>query len=131
MARIRSMKPEIRRSLTVCSWPIPVRWTFAGLFGYMDDYGRGLDDARLIKAELYPLDDELTPRKIEAHLATILGNGPLCRYTVDGRAYMHLTSWGEHQRVNRPTPSRIPPCPVHEKDGTDHVNLSEDSVSQQ
>lgn len=130
MARIRSIKPDMRRSLTVCSWPYPVRWTFVGLPGYMDDYGRGIDDARLIKAELYPLDDDMTPKKIENHLRQISENGPLCRYEVDGRRYLHLTSWDEHQKPNRPTESRIPKCPIHEKNGPDaHVHVTEDSVT--
>lgn len=131
MARIRSIKPEMRRSLTVCAWPIPVRWTFVGLLGYLDDFGRGIDDCRLIKAELYPLDDDLTARKVDAHLATIVNSGPLCRYVVDGRAYLHITTWTEHQRVNRPTKSRHPQCPVHEKDEGEHAEFTEDAGSQQ
>lgn len=117
MARIRSVKPEMRRSLTVCSWPIPVRWTFVGLLGYLDDYGRGLDDLRLIKAELYPLDDALGTRRIDAHLRAMIDRGPLCRYEVAGQRYLHIVSWAEHQRVSHPTASRIPACPIHEKPG--------------
>lgn len=128
MARIRSIKPEIRRSLVVSSWPYPVRWTFVGLPGYLDDEGRGQDDTRLIKSELYPLDDDMTSRKLEHHLTQIADNGPLCRYEVDGRRYLHITTWGEHQRVNRPSPSRIPPCPIHEKDVSPHGTITEGSL---
>ena len=128
MARIRTVKPDIRRSQLVSSWPYVVRWTFVGLPGYLDDEGRGYDDPRLIKAELYPLDDDMTAKKIEHHLDVIAGQGPLCRYEVDGRRYLHITSWGEHQRINRPTPSRIPPCPMHESSVTTHGALTEPSV---
>ncbi|WP_050670490.1 hypothetical protein [Luteipulveratus halotolerans] len=117
MARIRTIKPSMFSSLTVCAWPIDVRWTFAGLFTYLDDVGRGLDETRLIKAELYPLDDKITPKKIDEHLCAITESGPLCRYVVDGKRYLHIVSWREHQRVNRPTPSRIPPCTIHDKPG--------------
>lgn len=117
MARIRTIKPSMFSSLTVCAWPVDVRWTFAGLFTYLDDHGRGLDETRLIKAELYPLDDRMTPRKVEEHVALIASSGPLCRYEVAGQRYLHIITWREHQRVNRPTPSRIPPCPTHAKDG--------------
>jgi hypothetical protein len=129
VARIRSVKPEMRKSHTVCSWPYPVRWTFVGLPGYVDDLGRGLDDVRLIKAELYPLDDDMTVRKLDQHLAEIAASGPLCRYEVDGKRYLHLVSWDEHQKVNRPSPSRIPPCPKHEPSPSAQVSLTEDSVS--
>ena len=47
MARIRTIKPSIFSSLTVSSWPIEARWTFAGLLTYLDDAGRGIDEPRL------------------------------------------------------------------------------------
>lgn len=122
MARIRAIKPALYTSLTVSAWPVPVRWTFVGLFTYLDDKGRGLDETRLIKAELYPLDDTMSPKKVGEHLDQISESGPLCRYEVDGQGYLHITSWREHQRINRPTPSRIPPCPTHE-------SLTEEGVS--
>lgn len=120
MARMRSIKPEMFRSLTVGSWRREVRWTFVGLLTYADDAGRGLNDSRLIKAEIYPLDDDMTPRRVTEHLNVIADNGPLCRYEVDGRSYFHITSWCEHQRINRPSPSRHPPCPLHESSRSEH-----------
>lgn len=117
MARIRTIKPSMFSSLTVSAWPTDVRWTFAGLFTYMDDYGRGLDEARLVKAELWPMDDRMTPKKVDEHLALIAKSGPLCRYEVAGQRYFHITSWKEHQRVNRPTRSKIPTCPTHPSGG--------------
>jgi hypothetical protein len=117
MARIRSVKPEMRRSLTVSAWPIPVRWTFVGLLGYLDDYGRGLDEVRLVKAELYPLDDDMTARRVDQHL-DLIATGPLCRYKAAGQSYIHIPSWEEHQRVSHPSPSRIPPCPLHDSPET-------------
>ena len=117
MARIRTIKPSMFSSLTVSAWPTEVRWTFAGLFTYLDDYGRGLDEPRLVKAELWPLDDRMTPKKVEEHLALISRTGPLCRYELAGQRFMHITSWREHQRVNRPTKSKIPFCPKHSEGG--------------
>lgn len=131
MARIRTIKPSLYTSLTVSSWPVPVRWTFAGLFTYLDDAGRGVDEPRLIKAELYPLDDAMTAKKVEQHMATIASNGPLCRYEFAGQRFIHVTSWAEHQRINRPTPSKVPPCPTHEPDAQGHFEFKEDSWSAQ
>jgi len=113
VARIRTIKPSMFSSLTVCAWPVDVRWTFAGLFTYLDDYGRGLDEPRLVKAELWPLDDRMTAKKVDEHLDLIASTGPLCRYESGGSRYFHITSWREHQRVNRPTDSKIPLCPNH------------------
>ena len=113
MARIRTVKPALFRSRKVTRWPVGVRWTFAGLFTYCDDYGFGVDEAALVKSDVYPLDKRMTDAKVEEHLAQIAADGPLCRYDVDGEAYLHIPSWQEHQRVNRPTDSQFPPCPKH------------------
>jgi len=116
MARIRSMKPELRTSRTVAEWPREVRYAWALLWGYCDDYGRGDDDTRLIIADLFPLDRDVTERKMDRWLTLMTrgGNGPLCRYEVAGRRYLHAINWAEHQRVSHPRSSRIPPCPIHE-----------------
>lgn len=114
MPRIRTIKPTIFSSDTVCAWPIPVRWTFAGLFTYADDEGRGRDEPRLVKAELYPLDDGMTAKKVDQHMQMIADDGPLCRYEIAGQRLLHIVNWHEHQRINRPTKSKYPPCPLHE-----------------
>jgi hypothetical protein len=119
MARIRTIKPSLFSSLTVSAWPVPIRWTFVGLFTYADDEGRGVDEPRLVKAELYPLDDRMTPAKVDEHLCVITETGALCRYEVDTQKFLHLTGFSQHQRINRPTKSRYPSCPIHEKDGED------------
>lgn len=142
MARIRSIKPEVRRSRTVTSWPRDVRLTWVFLWGYLDDEGRGEDDLQLIKAELFPRDRDVNDKKLNDWLWLIVGNkedGPLCRYTVDAVDYLHATNWGEHQRINRPTASKLPGCPKHDRtvnghlrnpDGSrrDHLHITAHSV---
>jgi hypothetical protein len=128
MARIRTVKPDIRKDQIVSSWPIEVRWTFVGLFGYCDDEGRGEDNPLLVKAELYPLDEPMTSRKVEHHLQRIAASGPLCRYEANGRRWFHLVSFGKHQVVNRPRASVIPPCAVHESADQTAAPITEPSV---
>lgn len=117
MARIRSVKPELRTSLVVAEWPREVRYFWVLLWGYLDDYGRGVDDARLIKADCLPLDDDVTRHMVDEWVALIAKDGPLCRYAVNGKRYLHAPSWAEHQRPSHPAASRIPPCPIHEPSG--------------
>jgi hypothetical protein len=125
MARIRSIKPEVRKSRTVTSWPRDVRLTWVFLWCYLDDEGRGEDDMGLVKAELYPRDKDVSETKLDGWLWVIL----------------HAVNWGSHQRINRPGPSKCPPCPRHEhgaagfvrnSDGSrsDHVRLTERSVNE-
>ena len=124
MARIRSIKPELRRSLTVAEWPREVRYAWVLLWGYCDDFGRGVDDIRLLVADLFPLDRDVTERKLDGWLCRMAekpGDGndppPLCRYEVEGRRYLHCVKWTSHQKVSHPAPSRIPPCPIHDDSG--------------
>lgn len=119
MARIRSVKPQLRTSQVVAAWPIEVRYFFVLLWGYLDDRGRGLDVPKAIAGDCFPHDDKVTPAKADAWLTLMTRQAgrkpaPLCRYEVDGIRYLHCVNWKEHQRVNRPTPSQHPPCPLHE-----------------
>ena len=57
MARIRSIKPEFFTSLTIADLTVEQRLTFIGLWTHVDDEGRCVDDSRLIKAAIWPLDD--------------------------------------------------------------------------
>ncbi len=124
MARIRSIKPEIRKSLTVGAWPREVRLAWIYLWGYLDDSGRGLDDTRLIIAECFPLDRDMTDKKMESWLALMaekpevdLEDEPaVCRYETKGRRYLHAVKWA-HQKISHPQKSRIPGCPIHDSEG--------------
>lgn len=126
MARIRSIKPEVRTSLTVAAWPREVRYAWVLLWGYLDDYGRGIDDLRLLVADMFPLDRDVTEKKLDRWLGLFCEKPddpdkppPLCRYEVTGRQYLHAVNWREHQKPAHPTPSRHPPCPTHEYLGSD------------
>jgi hypothetical protein len=116
MARIRSIKPEMRTSITVSLWPREVRYFFILLWGYLDDFGRGVDDELLIASDCFPRDRDVTPERVDDWLELIAESGPICRYEVDGRAYLHAPNWREHQKPSHPTRSKVPPCPDDEPD---------------
>lgn len=111
MARIRSVKPELRSSLTVAEWPREVRYFFVLMWGYLDDHGRGVDEARLIRADCFPLDDDITATVVDEWLNLIASTGTVCRYAVGSRKYIHVPEWSEHQKPQHPKASTIPTCP--------------------
>lgn len=110
MSRIRTIKPSFFHDLGMGGLPIPTRLTYVGLWTYSDDAGRAVDDARLVKAEIWPLDDTYTTKKVDKDLELLAATGRICRYEHAGRRYFHIIRW-KHQRINRPQPSLIPPCP--------------------
>jgi hypothetical protein len=125
MARIRSIKPEAPKSLTLASWPREVRLFWHYLSMYLDDRGRGIENYRTILGECFPWDQDVTEKKVQGWIELMLrratrnpGDEPaLCRYEIHGERYIHAPKWKKHQRINRPTESRLPACPIHEPDG--------------
>lgn len=111
MARIRTVKPEFFTSLSNADLSIPTRLTFIGLWTHADDEGRCVDDARLIKAAIWPL--ERSVKAIETDLSELQKADKVTRYIVGNRRYLLITEWLTHQRINRPTPSKFP-APVEE-----------------
>ena len=116
MARIRSVKPELRTSLTATSWPREVRYFWVLLWGYLDDHGYGVDEPRLIKPDCFPLDDDLTPDDIDKWLELIAASKSICRFTVGGRRYLHAPKWADHQRPQHPAVPKHPVCTLSHDD---------------
>jgi hypothetical protein len=137
VARIRTIKPDAFASYSLARVPREVRWTFAGIWTYCDDDGRARDDVRLIKAALYPLDDDVTLDILTADLDALELVGCICRYVVGNRQYLHVPRW-DHQKINRPTASKIPECPFDHEDSVSepdaslsaHGGLSEGSLAE-
>jgi hypothetical protein len=127
MARIRTIKPGFFRSEDVAALPLRARLLWVGLWTQCDDQGRTKDNPKLIKADVWPLDP-VTLADIEEDLITLAAHGRIVRYEVDGRRYLEVVNWGDHQSINRPTPSKLPPPPNGSyPQVSTHGRLSEDS----
>lgn len=124
MARIRSIKPEAFSSETLAGCSVHARWTFAGLWCYVDDDGRGRSNAGLVKAAVWPLDDDITPAEVGQFLSELEAARVICRYEVDGKSYLHVVNFPEHQHPNRPLASKLPACTRRT-----HGGLTESAVS--
>ncbi len=79
----------------------------------VDDYG--VIDARpkILKASLFPLR-EVKLQQIEKAIASLSSKGLIHLYTVEGKPFLNLPSWAEHQRVRNskhkyPTPDQADP----------------------
>lgn len=85
---------------------------FYRLIVQCDDYGRL--DARppLVRARLFPLQEEVTTDDVAAALEALEDAGLLLRYTVEEQPYLQLLTWGRHQKVRTPR-LRFPPPPVY------------------
>jgi hypothetical protein len=113
MARIRSVHPDICVSETMAALPAELERTFVRLWTHCDDHGRCLDIARLIKAAIYPLHDDVTVDLLDWELSQLAEAGLLWRYEANGKHYVEVRSWTEFQKPQRPRESKFPPCPRH------------------
>lgn len=110
MARIRSVKPEFWKSEVIARLSHRERLTFIALWSYVDDNGVGRDVPQLIAGELFALepDPRETLANVRGDLARLSEEGRITRYTVDGKPYLHITNWDEHQRIDKPNKARYP-----------------------
>lgn len=108
MAQDRMLRQSIRQSEKVNSWPIPLRYFWTQLWGYCDDHGRGRNDPRLIVADTFPIDDEVTGETVGRWMKALEGAGVIRSYEVDGKAYFECVNWAEHQELKYLKKTDIP-----------------------
>ncbi|MFG2115586.1 hypothetical protein ACGFRB_23650 [Streptomyces sp. NPDC048718] len=115
MARIRTIKPEAFESEDLASVDVTAVLTFFGLLTHADDAGRHRDIAAIIAGRLWALRPEHTPAHVAQDLEQLAERGLICRYTgCDGKTWLHIVTWERHQKINRPSASRLPRCPQHD-----------------
>lgn len=130
MPRIRSIKPEFATSLAIAGLSIEARLHFVMLWTQADDEGRGIDEPRLLKAALWPLDDAMTTEKVDGLQAELERNGRIVRYEVAGRRYFEVANFAEHQHPQKkkvsglPAPDDADTVPVRDTSDTETEPLS-------
>lgn len=102
------LRQSIRQSEKVNSWPIPLRYFWTQLWGYCDDHGRGRNDPRLIVADTFPIDDEVTGETVGRWMKALEGAGVIRSYEVEGKAYFECVNWAEHQELKYLKKTDIP-----------------------
>lgn len=107
MARIRTIKPEFPQSESIGRLSRDARLLFVQLWTVVDDAGRARAAPRLLSSLLYPYDED-APGLMAGWLDELEREGCILRYTVDGAAYVEITNWAKHQKIDRPSPSRLP-----------------------
>lgn len=109
-ARIRTVKPEMRQDERYGRLSRDARELFNGLITMADDEGRFLARPVLILGHVFPFDDD-APALLDGWLAEVATSGMVVFYEHDRTPYGAFRHWRKHQRINRPTPSILPPPP--------------------
>ncbi|MER6382479.1 hypothetical protein [Streptomyces sp. NPDC001127] len=117
MARIRTIKPELFINDRCNEVSVTAVLTYIGLLPQADDHGRHRDNAAIIGGVIWPMRAEHTAVHVEDDLTQLAIAGLICRYTgCDGRRYLHIVGWFEHQKIDKRGQSRMPVCTDHHPD---------------
>jgi hypothetical protein len=107
MARIRTIKPEFPQSESMGNVSRDARLTFLQLWTIADDEGRLRGNSRMLASLLFPYDDD-APALIDGWLSELEREGCIQRYKVDGQSYLQICNWLIHQKIDKPSKSKIP-----------------------
>jgi hypothetical protein len=110
MARIRTIKPEFPQSESMGRVSRDARLCFIMLWTIADDAGRLRGNSRMLASLLYPYDDD-AKKLMDKWLAELEREHCIARYAVNGDSYVSICGWLDHQKIDRPSPSKIPAPP--------------------
>lgn len=107
MGRIRTIKPDFHTNADLSALPAEAHLLASGLLCYSDDEGYFDAHPKLIQAAIFPLRD--LDNKIEVLIEMLVACGYITIESVKGKRIGSVVTFTTHQRVNRPTPSRLKP----------------------
>lgn len=108
MGRIRTIKPEFPQSESIGKLSRDARLLFVQLWTIVDDEGRARAASRMLASLLYPYDDDAV-HLIDGWMDELEQNRMVRRYEVDGSKYLEIVKWLDHQKIDKPSKSRLPP----------------------
>lgn len=103
MARKRMIDPEFWSDEEIGSWSFAARLFYIGLWNFADDDGRFKANDKLLRAQIFPYDSDIDIPKLKREL-----NHKIDWYQDEGAQYGHIVNFSKYQRIDRPTPSRLP-----------------------
>ena len=123
MPRIRTIKPEFPQSESMGRISRDARLTFILLWTLADDSGRLRGNSRMLASLLYPYDDD-AKELISGWLSELERVGCIFRYVHNNDSYIEVCNWLLHQKIDKPSASKIPPFANVREDSS---NVREDS----
>lgn len=112
MARIRTIKPAFWTDEKLATISRANRLTFIGVISACaDDDGRFKANPKLVRAAIYPLDDDVASGVVEGELAQLVELELLRFYDVKGERYGVVVNWYSHQRIEKKSKSILPAPP--------------------
>lgn len=128
MPRIRTLKPEHRQHRKIGILKDREYRLWVGMLTEADDEGRLVCDAEQLRALIWAYHPGVRSAHVETCVQRLSELRLLRLYVVDGVRYADFPSWKDHQRINRPMPSKLP---SYKTSVNGHGGLTEESLSDQ
>ena len=132
MGRIRTIKPEFWTDEKVGELKRDERLLFLGLLNLSDDEGVLKATPAFIKGQIFAYDEDLTIADVRGWLECLVAAKMLIPFEYNGEKFFLIRTFKSHQKINRPTPSKIPInvlAGILNGDSLNtHGGISEDSV---
>lgn len=129
MPRRRLLDPGFWSDPRVAKLTFLERLVFLGCVSMADDEGRLLASPRLLRAQIFPYDQEISDEEIKGVRDRIVQTNPnVVLYEVDGTEYMAFTKWERYQKPPHkkssifPAPSRITNVPEEGKESVSQMS---------
>lgn len=108
MARIRTIKPDFWTDGRIVKLSAFARLLYIGMWNFtLCDHGHVADDSFKLKLQILPMDDI----DIDALLLELFEAGRVVRISdADGRTYLHVKRFEDHQKIDPRWKTRCPAC---------------------
>lgn len=116
MSRIRTIKPEFWTDDLLGSLSREIRLLFIATWNLADDEGILRWSAPFLRGAAFPFDEDLSISDVDGMMRELETVGVIFAYSA-GRSQQKLayvTNFHKHQRINRPSPSKLPPPPLQD-----------------
>jgi len=108
MPRIRTLKPDHRQHRKVGALSDQHYRLWVSMILEADDEGRLVCDPSHLRAMTFGFQRKVTVAHVEDGVRRLAELGLVRLYRVASTWYADFHSWTDHQRINRPTPSKLP-----------------------
>ena len=122
MARIRTIKPDFPHSESMGRVSRDARLLFILLWTVADDAGRLRGNSRMLASLLFPYDDDAR-KLIDKWIDELVNEKSILVYQVDGHTYVQICNWLIHQKIDKPSASKLPP-PDEDSRGFERIRQS-------
>ncbi len=108
MPRIRTIKPQFWSDDKIICLSRDARLFFIALWNFADDQGVLEFKPIQLKANIFPLDDDIGVEEIKEFVAELENTGLLVVYEYEKKHFLWIKNFSKHQKIDRKRKSTLP-----------------------